>query len=1006
MSLRRGLSWVAAAAVLAGGIAIGLTAERSTAGAATLPVGFQEQVVFSGLTQPTSIQFAADGRVFVAQKNGVIKVFASMSDPTPTVFADLSSRVHDYWDRGLLGFALAPNFPTDPSVYVLYSYDAPPGGTAPVYNDVCDSVEGGGNGGNCIITGRLSRLTANGNAWTGTEQPLINDWCQQYPSHSIGDLHFGADGALYVSGGDGANFNMIDYGQFGNPVNPCGDPAQEGGSLRSQDVRSTGDPTGLSGAVLRLDPATGAAMPGNPLSGSADANARRIVGYGLRNPFRFTIRPGTNEVWAGDVGWNAWEEINRIADPTATPSNFGWPCYEGSTLQPSFGAANLPLCQSAYNGSGQAAPYYAYNHSAKVVPGENCPTGSSSVSGLAFYPTSGGDYPAAYNGALFFADYSRNCIWAMPKGSNGLPDPTKIQNFVIGAATPVYLTIGPGNDLYYADLSGGTVRRIRYFPNNRPPVASFTATPASGTAPLNVTFDASSSMDQDTGDQSQLTYQWDFDNNGTFDATGITASHSYTANGTYTALLKVTDPLGASGTSTTTITAGNSSPTATIDSPAASLTWAVGNKISFSGHATDPQQGTLPASALKWEVLLEHCSSLDTCHTHYLQTFDGVASGSFTAPDHEYPSYLRLRLTATDSGGLTSVATVDLQPKTVDLSFTSKPSGLQIAVGSDSQATPFTRRVIAGSTTTVSAPTPQTAPGVTYNFGGWADGGAQTHTITAPATPATYTATYTSVAPIELRASANGSFVTAENGGNSPLIANRSVIGDWEQFDVADAGDGYVALRARANLRYVTAEAGGNSPLIANRTSIGDWEKFQMIDNGDGTISLKAKANGRYVTADNGGNSPLIANRTSIGAWEKFTKIKPPSRVSLTAQVNSRVITADNGGNLPLIANRTAVGPWEQFDLVDIGGGYVALLAKANGRYVTAENGGNSSLIANRTSIGDWEKFQIVDNGDGTIGLKAKANGRYVTAENGGNSPLIANRTAIGPWERFTLAGT
>ena len=89
-------------------------------------------------------------------------------------------------------------------------------------------------------------------------------------------------------------------------------PTAEGGALRSQDIRTTGDPTGLDGAILRVDPDTGAAMPGNPNAGSADPNARRIVAYGLRNPFRITVRPGTNEVWAGDVGWNTWEEINRV----------------------------------------------------------------------------------------------------------------------------------------------------------------------------------------------------------------------------------------------------------------------------------------------------------------------------------------------------------------------------------------------------------------------------------------------------------------------------------------------------------------------------------------------------------------------------------------------------------------------------------------------------------------------------------------------------------------------
>ncbi len=200
-----------------------------------------------------------------------------------------------------------------------------------------------------------------------------------------------------MSGGEGANFDATDFGQFGNPVNPCSDPANEGGALRSQDLRSTADPTGLNGAILRLDPATGAALPTNPNFGSSDANARRIIAYGLRNPFRFTFRPGTSEIWAGDVGWNTWEEIDRVTNPTGPLTNFGWPCYEGNAAQSGYQSANLPLCQSLYSGAGQTAPYYTYNHGSRV-----------------------------------------------------------------------HLNIGPGGELYYADLGGGTVRRIRYFPNNRP----------------------------------------------------------------------------------------------------------------------------------------------------------------------------------------------------------------------------------------------------------------------------------------------------------------------------------------------------------------------------------------------------------------------------------------------------------------------------------------------------------------------------------------------------------
>ena len=321
---------------------------------AALPAGFQETVAITGLTHPTAIEFAADGRVFVAEKGGRIKVFDGLSDPSPEVFADLSPEVHDFWDRGLLGLALDPGFTSGrPYVYVLYTFDAPVGGSPPTWGDGCPNPPGA-TGDGCVVSGRLSRLTAAENSMTGPEEVLINDWCQQYPSHSVGSLAFGADGALYVSGGDGASFNFTDWGQDGSPLNPCGDPpggvgaaltppTAEGGALRSQDVRTSADPTTLDGAILRVSPDTGQALPDNPNT-SGDANARRIVAYGLRNPFRFTIRPGTNELWLGDVGWNRWEEINRIADPLGPVENFGWPCYEGNTGQSSYDGANLMLC--------------------------------------------------------------------------------------------------------------------------------------------------------------------------------------------------------------------------------------------------------------------------------------------------------------------------------------------------------------------------------------------------------------------------------------------------------------------------------------------------------------------------------------------------------------------------------------------------------------------------------------------------------------------------------------
>ena len=731
-------------------------ASAATAPAATYPTGFSEQTVFSGLTNPTAIRFSSDGRVFVAEKSGLIKVFDSLADAQPDVFADLRTQVHNFWDRGLLGLALDPDFPADPYVYVLYTHDAAIGGAAPRWgtagatSDGCPSPPGATADG-CVVSGRLSRLTAAGNSMTGTEQVLIEDWCQQYPSHSVGSLDFGPDGALYVSGGDGASFNFVDYGQDGSPLNPCGDPpggvgaaltppTAEGGALRSQDLRTAGDPTSLDGALLRVDPATGAALPDNPAPPSADPNARRIVAYGMRNPFRFAVRPGTGEVWIGDVGWNVWEEINRIQSPTAGVTNLGWPCYEGAGRQAGYDSANLSICENLYAAGAGAvqAPLFAWNHGSLVVPGEACPSGSSSAAGIAFAPPNGGSYPDEYDGALFFADYSRDCIWAMLPGANGLPDPARIRTFAAGAANPVGLQIGPTGDLFYPDFDGGTIRRVTFTSANQPPTAVATGSPTTGPAPLTVVFDGSGSSDPDAADT--LGYDWDLDGDGAYDdSTAVAPTHTYTSQGTYTASLRVTDSNGASATAAVTINVGNTPPNATIAAPAAGTTWKVGDLIQFAGGATDAQDGPVPASGLSWSLILNHCPS--NCHTHPLQSFEGVAGGSFATPDHEYPAYLELRLTATDSGGLTDTESLRLDPKTVSITLNSSPGGFALALNGSQPPTPFTRTVIQGSRNTISAPSPQTKAKKSWLFKSWSDRGAQTHDVIANSS-ATYVATF------------------------------------------------------------------------------------------------------------------------------------------------------------------------------------------------------------------------------------------------------------------------
>jgi glucose/arabinose dehydrogenase len=123
--------------------------------------------------------------------------------------------------------------------------------------------------------------------------------------------------------------------------------------------------------MIRVDPGTGEGVAGNPRFASSNANERRVVANGLRNPFRFTHRPGTNEVWVGDVGARIHEEINRLASPTdGSVDNFGWPCYEGPDREPGFDSTNLAICENLYAAGANAVvpPVFSYRHDSEGGP--------------------------------------------------------------------------------------------------------------------------------------------------------------------------------------------------------------------------------------------------------------------------------------------------------------------------------------------------------------------------------------------------------------------------------------------------------------------------------------------------------------------------------------------------------------------------------------------------------------------------------------------------------------
>ena len=296
----------------------------SGAAALTLPAGFEQATVLPGVGKPQDIEIAPNGRVFVAEKTGFIRTYASVDDTTPTLFADLRTQVHNYGSRGLLSIVADPGFPAKPYVYVYYTMDAPIGGTPPVYGggsfDPCPGVRRSPGWGsrqgrccrrsatvdNCPAGSRISRLQVAGEAMTGSEKVLVEDFCQQFSGHAGGGLGFDKDGKLIASASDGSTSQFWDWGQSGSPANPCGDPpgsvgslltrpTSEGGRLRAQDVRTTADPTGLSGSVIRIDPATGAAVG----TSGVDANAKRIVAYG--RPRRLAPgRPARHQRHLGD----------------------------------------------------------------------------------------------------------------------------------------------------------------------------------------------------------------------------------------------------------------------------------------------------------------------------------------------------------------------------------------------------------------------------------------------------------------------------------------------------------------------------------------------------------------------------------------------------------------------------------------------------------------------------------------------------------------------------------
>jgi glucose/arabinose dehydrogenase len=252
-------------------------AAASAATAATLPPGFTETLMAGGLSNPTAMALAPDGRIFVCQQGGQIRVIKA-GELLATPF--LSVTVNSAGERGLLGVAFDPNFAVNQFVYAYYTADAP------------------------TPHNRVSRFTANGDvAAAGSETVLLELDSATSGIHNGGALHFGQDGKLYAAVGDHAL----------------------SADAQSLDTRF--------GKMLRID-SDGAIPVDNPFFNQASGANRAIWALGLRNPFTFAFQPGSGRMFINDVGASAWEEVN---DGIAG-SNYGWPESEGPTSDPRFRA--------------------------------------------------------------------------------------------------------------------------------------------------------------------------------------------------------------------------------------------------------------------------------------------------------------------------------------------------------------------------------------------------------------------------------------------------------------------------------------------------------------------------------------------------------------------------------------------------------------------------------------------------------------------------------------------
>ena len=496
-----------------------------------------------------------------------------------------------------------------------------------------------------------------------------------------------------LSGATNHNGGALHFGPDGKLYAAVGDNAN---GANAQTL------TNLLGKMLRLN-ADGTIPPDNPFFAQATGRNRAIWARGLRNPFTFAFQPGTGRMFINDVGQNTYEEIND----GIVASNYGWPQTEGPTSDTNY-----------------RSPLYSYTH------GSGASTGCA-ITGGAFYNPDTTQFPAQYVGKYFFADFCSGWIRLFDPESGGA------SAFASGIASPVDLQVTADGSLYYlARGSGGVIARISFTPSEPPAITQHPSDQTVATGqPATFTVAATGA--------GPLSYQWQRNGSNIAGASATTytlGSTSSADNGAHFHAV-VSNEFGSATSNDGVLTVtGNSLPVATITKPLQDRLYKAGAIIAFAGRGTDPEDGTLSASAFTWRVDFHH----DT-HMHpFIASFSGVTSGSFTIPrtgETAANVWYRIVLTVTDSAGQSRTAIRDVHPKTVSVTLNTQPAGLQLTLDGQPVAAPYTFTAVVGMFRAIGAPN-QNVSGVNYTFRSWSDGGAQTHNITVPAVAKTYTARY------------------------------------------------------------------------------------------------------------------------------------------------------------------------------------------------------------------------------------------------------------------------